>query len=170
MVVPYLLWSFFYTLKEGALGMWTSPSLLSGSNWSIKCWKSIMYLGRWDRLTYWRRIVLCLVDKAGQLCHTPAVKLCPKGVRHRGWHILMYPKLHRTWGCLRCTCQLSYLKLWLCCFACWLISREFHFCFCFFKKYIPSPDLEQCGQFAMHYTFSVLVRWLRSFAGKGRVF
>lgn len=117
----------FYTFKEGALQMWTCPSLLWDGNWSIKCWKSIMYLGRWNRLTYWRLTVSYLVDKAGQLRHIVAVKLCPKGVRHRGSHILMYLNFTERKSVNDVLAvypgKKSYLKIWLCYFACWMIRK-----------------------------------------------
>lgn len=75
----------FSTLKEGTFEIGTCPELRSDSNWSIKCWQSIMYLGRWNRLTYWRHIVFGLVDasKTVTSSYSCSETVCPEGEAHR---------------------------------------------------------------------------------------
>lgn len=73
----------FPTVKEGTFEIGTCPTLHSGSNWSIKCWQSIMHLGRWGRQTCWRHIALCL-DKSKAVTSSCCREIVsPEGAMHR---------------------------------------------------------------------------------------
>lgn len=73
----------FSTVKEGTFEIGTCPTLHSGSNWSIKCWQSIMHLGRWGRQTCWRHIALCL-DKSKAVTSSCCREIVsPEGAIHR---------------------------------------------------------------------------------------
>ena len=79
--------------------------------------------------------------KAGQLRHIPAVKLCPKGVRPRGWHIFMHPNIteHESIYAVFAICpekKNPVLKVTL---LFGLLAGKYRVWF--FKKYIPGPDL-----------------------------